>query len=291
MNETVIDIRQLNKAFDKQPVLNNINVQVQHGEVIGLLGLNGAGKTTLMETMLGFSPATSGQVRLFGHDEAVHLSDTIKKRIGFVPQCDELMDTMSVAGYLNLIRSFYLNWDQAMIDRLIDEWALPRDKKINKLSIGQRQKVSILSAIGHHPELLVLDEPVASLDPKARRQFLQTLIELAGGGEKTVLFSTHIVSDVERIADRVWLIKDGKILVDAAMDEIKDSTVRLHFPNGELPAFDDLHVLHQRQSGSQKVWSVTGWNEVHEQRWRQRFGDALNIERLSLEDIFLELHG
>lgn len=291
MNETVIDIRQLNKAFDKQTVLNGIDVQVKHGEVIGLLGLNGAGKTTLMETMLGFSPATSGQVRLFGHDEAVQLSEPIKKRIGFVPQMDELMDTMSVAGYLKLISSFYANWDQAMIDRLLDEWVLPGDKKISKLSIGQRQKVSILSAIGHHPELLVLDEPVASLDPKARRQFLQTLIDIAGGGEKTVLFSTHIVSDVERIADRVWLIKDGKILVDAAMDEIKDTTVRLHFPNGELPELSELHVLHQRQAGSQKVWSVTGWNSMHEQRWRQRFGDALNIERLSLEDIFLELHG
>ncbi|QGX39213.1 ABC transporter ATP-binding protein [Permianibacter aggregans] len=291
MNETVIDIRQLNKAFDKQTVLNGIDVQVKHGEVIGLLGLNGAGKTTLMETMLGFSPASSGQVRLFGRDEAVQLSEPVKKRIGFVPQTDELMDTMSVAGYLKLISSFYPNWDQAMIDRLLDEWVLPGDKKISKLSIGQRQKVSILSAIGHHPELLVLDEPVASLDPKARRQFLQTLIDIAGGGEKTVLFSTHIVSDVERIADRVWLIKDGKILVDAAMDEIKDTTVRLHFPNGELPELGELHVLHQRQAGSQKVWSVTGWNPMHEQRWRQRFGDALNIERLSLEDIFLELHG
>ena len=291
MNETVIDIRQLNKAFDKQTVLNGIDVQVKHGEVIGLLGLNGAGKTTLMETMLGFSPVTSGQVRLFGQDEAVQLSEPVKKRIGFVPQSDELMDTMSVAGYLKLISSFYPNWDQAMIDRLNDEWALPRDKKISKLSVGQRQKVSILSAIGHHPELLVLDEPVASLDPKARRQFLQTLIDIAGGGEKTVLFSTHIVTDVERIADRVWLIKDGKILVDAAMDEIKDTTVRLHFPSGELPELGDLRVLHQRQAGSQKVWSVTAWNDAHQQRWQQRFGDALQVERLSLEDIFLELHG
>lgn len=237
MHDNIVSINKLSKRFDGTTVLNGIDASVRRGEVIGLLGINGAGKTTLLETLLGYALPQSGSALLFGSDSAHTLPLQTKARIGFVPQRDELVDSMKGAQYLKLIASFYDNWNQALIERLVQEWSVPLDRKIGRLSIGQRQKLSILSALGHEPELLVLDEPVASLDPLARRQFLKELVDISAGHTRSILFSTHIVSDVERIASRVWLIKDGEIAIDAPLDDIKE-----HYARSLEDIFLELHA-------------------------------------------------
>lgn len=292
MNKEIISVEGIYKAFDGTNVLHNINANVESGEIIALLGLNGAGKTTLLETILGFCLPEQGLIKIFGHETEVMADEDIKRRIGFVPQQEELLLSMKVDHYLYMIGTFYPNWDKDLVNRLCEEWVVPRNKLIRKLSVGQRQKVAIISALAFAPELLILDEPVASLDPKARRQFLTELINIADTSQCSIVFSTHIVSDVERIADRLWLLKDGQLVLDAVIDEIKESTVRIHL-NSDLDyksLLEEMTLINQRTSSGHKVLTLSGWNDVVETKWQSQFENELMIERLSLEDIFLEMN-
>lgn len=223
MSDSVLTLDHLAKGYGSHPVLKDISADIRQGDVIGLLGLNGAGKTTLLETALGFSIPDAGSVSLFGQSASALKDERIKHRIGFVPQLDELIETMKGREFLGLIKRFYPAWNSALIDRLAREWDVPLNRPAMQLSVGQRQKLSILATLGHEPELIVLDEPVASLDPLARRGFLQELIEMVSGGQRTILFSTHIVSDLERIANRVWILKDGQLVVDEPLDHLKEA--------------------------------------------------------------------
>ncbi len=292
MNKEIISVEGISKAFDGTNVLHNINVSAKSGEVIALLGLNGAGKTTLIETILGFCLPETGLIKVFGNETTVMADEDVKKRIGFVPQQDELLLNMRADRYLNMIGTFYENWDKNLVNRLCEKWTVPKDKIIRKLSVGQRQKVAIISALAFHPELIMLDEPVASLDPKARRLFLTELINIADTSQCSIVFSTHIISDVERIADRLWLLKDGQLVLDAVIDDIKENTVRIHLSSDTeyKPLLEDLELINQRISSGHKVLTLSGWNEAIENMWQEKLGKELMIERLSLEDIFLEMN-
>src|SRR5262245_23964353 len=164
MTTEYLSAQALSKQFDHKAVLRDINLTVRPGDIVGLLGVNGAGKTTLIDVLLGFSPPTSGRASTFGAD-AVHMPAEAKARIGFVPQVDELVPQMTAGRYLDMIASFYPGWDAAYADSLIEKWDIDRSGVIRKASQGQRQKLSLVAALAHRPDLIVLDEPVASLDP------------------------------------------------------------------------------------------------------------------------------
>jgi ABC-2 type transport system ATP-binding protein len=237
MPEPILHVESLVKRFDSLSVLRDVSADVYRGDVVGLLGLNGAGKTTLLETLLGFAIPDEGSVTLFGKTASAMADEALKHCIGFVPQQDELLETMNGREFLRLISRFYPRWNHDLIDRLARDWDVPLGRPARNLSVGQRQKLSILAALGHEPELLILDEPVASLDPLARRAFLQELIDMVSGGDRTIVFSTHIVSDVERIANRIWILKDGRLVVDEPLDHLKESSVELRQAAGSgLPA-------------------------------------------------------
>lgn len=290
MTETVLSFDTLVKRFSKQAVLNGITATVNRGDVIGLLGLNGAGKTTLLDCALGFSLPDAGHSHIFGQDCAT-LDRGARTRIGFVPQRDELLDAMTTTQYLALIASFYPHWNQALVQRLLLEWDLPADKRIGTQSIGQRQKLSIISALGHEPDLLVLDEPVASLDPVARRLFLTELVDIASSHTRSIVFSTHIVSDLERIANRVWLLQDGTIAIDSELDTLKERVVRIQLPAGvAIPTQWVPLILRQRQAHGGTILLCHAWQEHLAQNLPSGMDQQALLERLSLEEIFLELH-
>ena len=226
MTEPILELDGLVKRFGALTALGGITTEVRRGDVVGLLGLNGSGKTTLLETALGFAIPDEGAARLFGQSASAIADDDVKHRIGFVPQQDELLENLSGRDFLNLIGRFYPRWNPFLVQRLSDAWDVPLQRRVLQLSVGQRQKLSILAALGHEPELLILDEPVASLDPLARRKFLQELIDIASSGGRTILFSTHIVSDLERIASRVWILKEGRLAVDESLDALKENSER-----------------------------------------------------------------
>lgn len=293
MTEQALELNTLSKRFDITEVLKGITARVEPGEVIGLLGLNGAGKTTLLETALGFSLPNAGSARVFGQD-SVSMDGATKARIGFVPQRDELLDGMKGGAYLDLIAEFYPAWNKTLVARLAKEWTVPLDTKIGKLSIGQRQKLSIISALGHEPDLIVLDEPVASLDPVARRSFLKELVDIASTQTRSIIFSTHIVTDLERVASRVWLMQDGVLRIDATMDEMKEEFVRVHLPPGaQLPltltqgkalSSAVLRIRNDNHGGTIALLRLAGGADGLD------FGPGAHVENLPLEDLFLELH-
>ena len=293
MTDTVLEAHGLGKRIGGRDILTGISARVNTGDVIGVIGKNGAGKTTLLETLLGLSPASSGVARIFG-DESLQLSSRTKERIGFVPQQDELIGAISGARQLELTAVFYRNWDRALIERLAGEWEVPLRQRTMSMSGGEKQKLSTLLALGHRPDLLVLDEPASSLDPVARRRFLQQVLEIAAEGPRAVLFSTHIVSDLERIANRIWVVKNGRLLWDGDTDALKESVRRLHLRTTQPlpPKLDIPGTLSERRSadGLTATLGVRDLDASLLPALEQRLHATAEFEALGLEDVFLELH-
>jgi ABC-2 type transport system ATP-binding protein len=291
VTETLLSTRGLGKTIGGKSILRNISVDVSPGSIVGLIGKNGAGKTTLMDVVLGFSAASAGSSRLFGHDSFT-LPAAIKGRIGFVPQQDELVTLITGRQQLALTAALYGRWNHALIERLQASWEVPLDQTIHSLSGGERQKLSTLSALGHEPELLLLDEPVASLDPISRRQLLQEMIEITADRTRTVLFSTHIISDLERIADQIWIMRSGTVAWAGPLDALKESVVRLSITaRRPLPAVLPLvHGISQRVEGQRANAVVSHWNEQEHSQLQAALAADIAVEALSLEDIFVEFH-
>jgi ABC-2 type transport system ATP-binding protein len=291
MSDPAVMAHNLTKRFDGPAVLDGISVVAAPGDVIGVLGKNGAGKTTLLEVLIGFSPPSDGSSEIFGHD-SMRLPPAVKARIGFVPQQDELVDMMTGEQQLHAAACLHPRWNGALIDRLARDWGVQRRERIWKLSVGERQKLSLLLALGHEPDLLVFDEPVASLDPVARRDFLQQIWDLSADAGRTILFSSHIVSDLERAANTIWILKDGRLAWQGPLDALKESVVRLHIRarNALGTHLDVPNLLASRIDGRQAVLSVSGWDPAAEEPLARQLDADVDVEPLGLEEIFLELH-
>jgi len=279
-------LRDLQLNYGSQPVLMGLNWQLLPGQVVGLLGRNGAGKTSLLEALLGLRETQAGSVHLFGQPVA-QLDDACRARIGYVPQQSDLFDGFTANQLLAYFRSFYPRWNEAKVEGLMARWDIPRDKPIAKLSGGQQQRLSIIRALAHEPDLLVLDEPVASLDPAGRRDFLRELVEQVLDRGTTVVFSTHILSDLERVAFNVAFMAEGRIALQAPLDELIDEVRALSGPTAALQgliASDGLKVLSRRplESGRERclVRSVQGMSGLP---------PSVLSEALNLEDLFMEL--
>ena len=292
MTDAYLSASGLYKHFGAKPVLRGLDASVRPGDVIGLLGANGAGKTTLIEVLLGLSPQNAGSALLFGTD-ALNAPAAAKVRIGFVPQNDELIGALSGRQYLDLIASFYPAWEPPFAASLVAEWKIDLGKAISTYSPGERQRLAIVTALAHKPDLLVLDEPVASLDPVARRQFLQAVLETVTDERRAVLFSSHIVSDVERLANIIWILKDGQFIWQGDLDALKESVIRVHVePNAALAVRNKL-----RRVVSERVPQASGVRMIAlrapDEDWSaldSLLGPDARVERLNLEEIFLELH-
>ena len=190
----------------------------------------------------------AGSVSVFG-ENSWDLTAGAKARLGYVPQEVTSYPWMRVRQVIAYTAAFYPRWNHAFVDKLCDQWHVPLEDRVGSLSTGQLQTVGIVLALGHQPELLVLDEPVASLDPSARRQFLRTLLDLLQDHQQTILFSTHITSDLERVAQRVAIMGDGKIRFYGELDDLKDRVKRLR-----ITARHDL-PCHVRRAGCTAVRS------------------------------------
>lgn len=203
-----------------------------------------------------------------------------KEAIGYVPQQPFGYENATVAMALALHRSFYASWDMQLEQQWLQRFALDGKTKVNKLSVGQRQALAIIMAMAYRPKLLLLDEPVASLDPLARRQFMADLFELALESGSAVLFSSHITSDLERVASHVALLKNGKLLLMRELDEIKEHIRLVTFPEGVMPTFGEhIRVLHRREYS----WLIDGYRG-------ETWAGALQCQALNLEQLYLELH-
>jgi ABC-2 type transport system ATP-binding protein len=291
MHPPVIDARGVTKQFGRREVLHGVDLIVPHGAVVGLVGTNGAGKSTFIKCLLGLLRPTSGTIRLLG-EEPWTLSAAAKARLGYVPQTVQLYPWMRVDQIIRYVAAYYPQWDAAWIDELVRRWDLPKDHRVGPLSPGQLQKLALVLALGHRPGLLVLDEPVASLDPVARREFLRSLLELTADEEHTVLFSTHITSDLERVASHIAVLRDGKIALFDELDAVKDRVKRLRVASrADLPQhFAIRGALRTQVDGRNALVAVADLDDALVREVESNWQAEVSVEDLNLEDIFLELH-
>jgi len=286
----VLRARALRKSFGKREVLRGVDWDVPAGRVIGLLGRNGAGKTTLLRCLLGLSPLDGGTVELFGEPmdepggERMH-------RIGFVPQTFDLFPWMKVRAYLDFTAAFYAHWNKPLAERLLGDWQLDPRQKIGELSQGQRQKLAIVRAIAPEPDLLVLDEPVASLDPQARRAFMGELLGLMRRPGKTVIFSTHITADLERAEADITLLRDGAIAFTRPLAELRARLRRviLARAGGWTQAPVTAGLLKAMLAGDEAQLLVEDPSTDSLRALAEREGATLRIDTPTLEDLFVAL--
>jgi len=226
VTEKVVEVLDLTRRFGARTALASVSLSMSRGAVYGLVGANGAGKTTLIKHVLGLLRAESGSVRVFGHDPVAE-PVAVLSRIGYLSEENDLPGWMRVDELIRYSRAFYPAWDDAYAKDLLQEFALDPTARIKNLSKGQKARAGLLIALAYRPELLVLDEPSSGLDPIVRRDILGAVIRTIADEGRTVLFSSHLLEEVEQVADHVTMIHQGRIALSAPLDEIKESYRRL----------------------------------------------------------------
>jgi ABC-2 type transport system ATP-binding protein len=217
----VIEIKNLTKTYGKSRGINDISFNVEEGEIFGFIGPNGAGKSTTIRTMLSLIYPTSGSVSIFGKD-SIKYSEEIKKEIGYLPSEVFYYDNMKVIDLLKYSASFYKKDCKKRIYELAEAMNLDLNKKIDDLSFGNKKKVGIVQGLLHEPKLIILDEPTSGLDPLMQQKFFELLKEENKKGT-TILFSSHILSEVQKMCDRVAIIKEGRLIKLEKISTLKEN--------------------------------------------------------------------
>ncbi len=292
----VLEFLNVSRWYQKgAPVLDGVTFSVAESEVVGLLGRNGAGKTTLIHIAMGLLSSNGGEVRVFGLSPEKD-PVAIKRRIGFVSEEQVLPPASSVGELIGFHRYLYGRWDDGLERQLMDRFNLSPGAKIKALSKGQARQVALLCAVCHRPEVLLLDEPAGGLDPVARREFLETSIQLLNREGTAILFSSHQMRDVERIGGRVVLLDRGKVRIDRDLDRIREDICVAMIPRATAP---DSAAL-ERLPGCLRVRPVfDDWHVVLEGDPESRRGELQAISRgngircvrVPLEELFIELVG
>ncbi len=292
----VIMFRDVVRSYDGgKPVLDGVTFSMQSEEVVGLLGRNGSGKTTLMRIAMGMLFPHKGSVELFGLSPTEHPVE-VKKRIGFVAADQELPMFWSVGELIALHRKLFAKWDAAMEKQLLERFALPLNTRLNKLSTGQRRQAALLCAVCHRPELLLLDEPAAGLDPVVRREFLETSIQLLNREGTAILFSSHQMADVERLGGRVLLLDGGRIRLDRDLVTLREQlcvAVITRAAVADMAALERAPGVLRVRTMHDKVHAVIDGNPDSVKRLlAEHLGvrDA-EVKRVGLEDLFIEMLG
>ncbi|MFH1715790.1 MAG: ABC transporter ATP-binding protein [Planctomycetota bacterium] len=284
----IVQMRGLSKRFGATEALRDIDLDIRNGSIIGLLGANGAGKSTLLRHIIGLYLPNKGKCITFGC-EAGKLGPAQLGRIGYVHQEGELLEWMKVGQLVRYVSTYYPNWNHGLEVKYIGDFDISTEARVGSLSPGQRQKLAILLAIGFEPELLILDEPASTLDPVARGRFLDLLLQIIQNENRTIIISSHILSDVEKIIDHAIIMQAGRILRDCSFDELKEEfcRVRISALNGELPAelpFANI-VRHQRSNGQAIIILKNTTREQIEQT-AEDLNCHVEIQTLPLEDIY-----
>jgi len=218
----VIALNNVCKQYGSLEVLTGLSLQVNRGEVYGFLGRNGAGKSTAIRMMMGITRISSGSIHLFGQSIGSNVINA-RQRIGYVAQEQHFYPWMTPKNLARFVRGFYPKWDQSRYVELVSLFELPMNRKIGNFSGGMKAKLALTMALATQPECLILDEPTAGMDPVARREFLDLVSEEARRVDATIFFSTHLIDDIEAIADRIGIVESGKTVYEGALAPLSDS--------------------------------------------------------------------
>jgi len=287
MNNPPIVTQGLSKHFGKIAALQDLSLEIPDGSVTGLVGRNGSGKSTLMRLITGLYLASNGECRTLG-EPAGKLSSENLSRIGYLDQEAKYLDWLTVRDHLDYVASFYPQWDKSLESRLLRELELSQGTRVGALSPGNRQKLGILIAVCHRPDLILLDEPASALDPIVREQVLDFLMGLLVDTTRTIVVSSHILHDVERLVDQVVCIEQGRLLANLSLDELQESYAewRITARHGALPnSFTEPYVLEAHVNGQQARLIVQKPEAI-----RDAFIEHHNVDiserALTLEQIF-----
>jgi ABC-2 type transport system ATP-binding protein len=273
----VLEARGLGKKYRRRWALTDCDLDVPAGRVVGLVGPNGAGKSTLLKLAVGLLRPTTGTVRTLGSLPAEGPQQLAK--VGFVAQDTPTYAGLSVEDHLRLGARLNPGWDDALARERIHRLGLDPSQRAGKLSGGQRAQLALTLGIAKRPQLLVLDEPVSSLDPLARREFLQVLMAAVAEQQLSVVLSSHVVSDVERACDYLVVLVDSRIEVAGDIDTLLATHVRLVGPRRDTPLPGDQHVISASHTDRQSTLLVRTTQPVHDPAW--------TVSELTLEDIVL----
>ena len=285
---SLISIAGLTRQFDSKVALKAVSLENHRGGVFGLIGGNGAGKTTLIRHVLGMLKAQSGTVRVFGLDPIANPVEVLG-RIGYLSEDRDLPNWMRIRELIRYTQAFYPTWDSAYANELLQAFDLDPKSTVRSLSRGQRARTGLLIALAHRPELLVLDEPSSGLDPVVRRDILGSIIRTIADDGRTVFFSSHLLDEVERVADRVAIIHQGQIMLTSTMEDIKEThrrmTLRFIQPMPKPPAL--LGALASEGGGSE--WTYVCSGESGQLRHAATALGAQVVEELpmTLDEIFV----
>lgn len=287
---TVIQVRGLRRRFRKTYALDGIDLEVSRGCVFGLVGENGAGKTTLIKHLLGLLRAKEGTVRVFGMDP-VRDAERVLARLGYLSEDRDIPHWMRVDELMRYMRAFYPSWDVQFAEELRETFGLDPEQRIKDLSRGQKAEAGLLAALAYRPELLILDEPSSGLDAVVRQEILAAIIRTVADEGRTVLFSSHLLDEVERVSDYVAMIHHGKVILAGSVDSVKEShrrlTVVFETPLAQGPEWPG--ALRISKLGDGREWSVVCNGEIGplKRAVAESGGRIAEEQAASLEDVFI----
>lgn len=284
----IVQIERLTRRFDDKLAIRDLSLSIPRGGVFGLIGGNGAGKTTLLKHILGLLKAQTGTVKVFGLDPVINPVGVLG-RIGYLSEDRNLPNWMRVRELMRYTQAFYPSWDEAYAEELREAFDLDPKARVNNLSRGQRARAGLMVALAYRPELLVLDEPSSGLDPVVRRDILGAIIRTISDEGRTVLFSSHLLDEVERVADRIAIIHQGQIMLTATMDEIKEShrrlTLRFEQPVAQPPSL--VGALAHEGNGAEWTYTCNGEAMQLRQAAQALGATVVSDDALSLDEIFV----
>ncbi len=288
MGDAIVTNR-LTKYYGTRAAVRDLDLRVPRGCVYGLLGRNGAGKSTALKMLMGMVQPDYGRVELLGED-LNRLSSATRARIAYLAEGHPLYTNMTIQQALDFTRAFYNRWNERLVEQSLDFFALARRSRIGRLSKGQRAQVSLLLALAPEPDLLVLDDPTIGLDTNVRHDFLESMVHLIQRQNRSILLSSHILADVERIADRIGVMVDGVLRVDCPTDEFKRAVrkVIVEFTGTppELPALPRL--IGNLQIGSRRELVFVGYGPEQESALAALGPSRMEVVELDLEEAFIE---
>jgi ABC-2 type transport system ATP-binding protein len=285
-----IETHGLTRYFGRRCVVDSLDLKVPTGCIYGFLGRNGAGKSTTIRMLTGMLEPHRGTGRVLG-DDILDISPQTRGRIAYIAEGHPLYGWMTLKEAAAFTRSFAPQWDAELFGQIVEHFELPPKNKLRRLSNGQRAQVSLALAVATDPELLILDDPTLGLDTVVRRDFLESLVQIIQKPGRTILFSSHILSEVERVADRIGILVEGVLRVDCPTDRFKQ-TVRklvLEFPSPPTSALADCPGLISRVvTGNRLEVIVAGYDEQHRRLAEEAAALSFEVVDLNLEDAFIE---
>jgi ABC-2 type transport system ATP-binding protein len=287
-SDAVVEIRGLTRRFGAKLALDDVSLTVPAGAVLGLVGANGAGKTTLIKHVLGLLRPQRGSVCVFGRDPVADPVGVLA-RVGYLAEEAELPEWMRVHELMRYAQAFYPTWDEAYAEALRREFGLDLNARLRQLSKGQRARAGLLVALAYRPDLLVLDEPSSGLDPIVRRDILGAIIRTIADEGRTVLFSSHLLGEVERVSDQVAMVRTGRLVFCGPLDEVKEThrrvTLRFPAPRQAPPSLDG--VLAWEGAGQEWTALCAGCPSQLEAAAAVLGAEIVHQSAPSLDDIFM----